>query len=152
MKYQQGLMFIGILLIIALFIATTIGAFIIFTEKQIELPSLFQNSPHPSSSPQLASPFQSTPSSISNKIRDEVYQQLSQHGKVQIIVALQDSLEQTLAELKLTPDEFQLIYKWESLSSFSGTAYKRSVLEKLAEHSKVKSVTIDQAQPILPQP
>lgn len=50
-KSQQGLAFIGIMLIAAVSLAVTIGVLATSKEKQVGPPSLFQNSPTPTPSP-----------------------------------------------------------------------------------------------------
>lgn len=138
MKYQQGFTFLGILLIITFSLVVATGIFITLSEKPASPFSLFQNSSQPTPFPQP------TPTLFSTvKIEAEIYQKLTQDGKVPIIITLYgSSVEQTLRELNFSSDEFRLGYKWENLLSFSGAVYKKSVLEKLVRHSNVKSVTL----------
>lgn len=137
--------------LLAIFIGGT-GSYLLYLKENQLTP---QSYPEPSkySLPSLEQSPTQTPSSpkptlipsTPYKISAEIYQKLSQEGKVGVIVTLSGSVEQILGELAFTQDEFKLTYKWENLSSFSGIAYKSIALDKLASHSKVKLVTLDKA-------
>ena len=100
------------------------------------------------------------------KIEQDIYTQLEQKGKVLIIVSLKSStkpvipeteeerfqensqiLNEVLTELSLSQDEFELVNKWPSTAQFGGIVYNKSVLSKLNNHPKVKSVHLDRPVP-----
>ena len=84
-----------------------------------------------------------------NKIEDKVYEELNKKGKALVIVSLtaKEIVETTLNELNFTPDEFTIVYKWDSTGQFSGVVYKEPALTKLSNHSKVKAVQLDEPVP-----